>query len=220
MAALGVATSDRADDRGRRRARYLVRRFGENVRRSRVAAGISQRRLGQALAVSHSTIGRIERGQSSVEVIFAARLCAALGAELSLDSHPVGSPVRDRGHLALLARFRLQVSPSVGWSTEVPLPIAGDLRTLDGYLVGDDFDGIVEAETRLNDLQAVERRVHLKQRDSRARRALVVASDTRHNREVLASTPDFRVRFPVPARALLRALRRGHDPGGDGIVLL
>ena len=197
-----------------------MRRFGENVRLYRLAAGMSQRRLGEALRVSHSTIGRIERGHGRVEVVFAARLCAALGAELSLDSHPVGSPVRDRGHLALLARFQSQISPILGWRTEVPLPIAGDLRTLDGYLLGEDFDGIVEAETRLDDLQAVERRVHLKQRDSRARRAFVVASDTRHNREILASTPEFRVRFPVSTRALLRALRRGDDPGGDGIVLL
>ena len=197
-----------------------MRRFGENVRLYRLAAGVSQRRLGEALRVSHSTIGRIERGHGRVEVVFAARLCAALGAELSLDSHPVGSPVRDRGHLALLARFQSQISPILGWRTEVPLPIAGDLRTLDGYLLGEDFDGIVEAETRLDDLQAVERRVHLRQRDSRARRALVVASDTRHNREILASTPEFRVRFPVSTRALLRALRRGDDPGGDGIVLL
>jgi len=197
-----------------------MRRFGENVRLYRLAAGMSQRRLGEALRVSHSTIGRMERGHGRVEVVFAARLCAALGAELSLDSHPVGSPVRDRGHLALLARFQSQISPILGWRTEVPLPIAGDLRTLDGYLLGEDFDGIVEAETRLDDLQAVERRVHLRQRDSRARRALVVASDTRHNREILASTPEFRVRFPVSTRALLRALRRGDDPGGDGIVLL
>jgi transcriptional regulator with XRE-family HTH domain len=197
-----------------------MRRFGENVRLYRLAAGMSQRRLGEALRVSHSTIGRIERGHGRVEVVFAARLCAALGAELSLDSHPVGSPVRDRGHLALLARFQSQISPILGWRTEVPLPIAGDLRTLDGYLLGEDFDGIVEAETRLDDLQPVERRVHLRQRDSRARRALVVASDTRHNREILASTPEFRVRFPVSTRALLRALRRGDDPGGDGIVLL
>jgi transcriptional regulator with XRE-family HTH domain len=88
---LGVATSDRADDRGRRRARYLIRRFGENVRRPRVAAGMSQRSLGRILRVSHSKIGRIERGQGTVDLLFAARLCAALGAELSLDSHPAVS---------------------------------------------------------------------------------------------------------------------------------
>jgi hypothetical protein len=128
--------------------------------------------------------------------------------------------VRDRGHLALLARFGMHVSSSLGWRTEVPLPIRGDQRTLDGYVVGDDFEGIVEAETRLDDLQALERRVHLKQRDSCARRAFVIASDTRHNREVLASTPQFRTRFPLSTRDLLRALRRGQDPGGDGIILL
>jgi transcriptional regulator with XRE-family HTH domain len=181
---------------------------------------MSQRSLGRILRVSHSKIGRIERGQGTVDLLFAARLCAALGAELSLDSHPVGSPVRDRGHLALLARFRMHVSSSLGWRTEVPLPIRGDQRTLDGYVVGDDFEGIVEAETRLDDLQALERRVHLKQRDSCARRAFVIASDTRHNREVLASTPQFRTRFPLSTRDLLRALRRGQDPGGDGIILL
>lgn len=185
-----------------------------------MAAGISQRALGQILRVSHSKIGRIERGQGSFDVLFAARLCAVLGTELSLDSHPVGSPVRDRGHVALLARFRHHISAQLSWTAEVPLPIRGDQRTLDGYLVGLDFDGIVEAETRLDDLQALERRVQRKQRDSRARRAFVIASDTRHNREVLSSTPEFRGRFSLSPRELLRALRLGQDPGGDGIVLV
>ena len=77
---------------------------------------------------------------------------------------------------------------------------------------------MVEAETRLDDLQALERRVRLKQRDLGVRRVILLVADTRHNRAVLRhpeSSTSFRLHTGVPA-----GLAQRRDPGGDAIVLL
>jgi hypothetical protein len=79
---------------------------------------------------------------------------------------------------------------------------------------------MVEAETRLHDLQALERRVRIKQRDLGVRRVILLVADTRRNRSVLAAHPELIERFSINTRACLAALRSGRDPGGDAIVLL
>jgi hypothetical protein len=85
---------------------------------------------------------------------------------------------------------------------------------------GSSVDAMVEAETRLDDLQALERRVRIKQRDMGVRRVILLVADTRHNRAVLAAHPSLVEDFPISTRACLAALRDGRDPGGDAIVLL
>jgi hypothetical protein len=62
------------------------------------------------------------------------------------------------------------------------MPIPGDRRSVDGVALTADFDAIVEAETRLDDVQAAERRLRGKQRDLDTKRAILLVSDTRHNR--------------------------------------
>jgi hypothetical protein len=106
------------------------------------------------------------------------------------------------------------------WRTEVPLPIPGDLRSADGVATTDDFAAIVEAETRLDDVQAAERRLRSKQRDLGGRRAILLVADTRHNRHVIDQVPDLRHQFPIDTRHCLAALGRGDDPGGDCLVIL
>ena len=100
------------------------------------------------------------------------------------------------------------------------MPLPGDLRSADVVIDGPSVDEMVEAETRLNDLQALERRVRIKQRDLGVRRVILLVADTRHNRSVLSAHPEVVERFPVSTRACLAALRLGRDPGGDAIVLL
>ncbi len=146
-------------------------------------------------------------------------ISTALGLDLRIGLFPTGSPVRDAGQLALLERLRPRVASILRWRAEVPVPITGDLRSADVVIDGPDVDVMVEAETRLNDLQALERRVRLKQRDLGARRVLLLVADTRHDRAVLAAHPGVVARFPISPRSCLAALGAGRDPGGDGIVL-
>jgi hypothetical protein len=79
---------------------------------------------------------------------------------------------------------------------------------------------IVEAETRLNDIQALERRLRAKQRDIGLPRAILLIADTGHNREVLEHHPELREGFPVSTRSALRALGEGTIPEDDAIVIL
>lgn len=147
-------------------------------------------------------------------------MASVLGGELNLSVHPLGPPVRDKGHVALLARFAARLAPSIRLRTEVPMPLSGDPRSADGVAVGRNVDAIVEAETRLDDVQAVTRRLRAKQRDLGTTRAILLVADSRHNRAVVRDVATLRDEFPIPPRACLLALRRDVDPGGDCLLLM
>jgi transcriptional regulator with XRE-family HTH domain len=173
------------------------------------------------VAVSHTTIGRIERGEvRSLSIVLVAKIAAVLGLEVSVGLHPAGPPVRDRAHLALIERLRTRVAPALRWRTEVPIPVQGDLRSADVVIAGASFGILVEAETRLYDIQALERRIGAKQRDLALDRVILLLADTATNRRAVARIPELARRFPVSARSCLRSLADGHDPGGDAIVFL
>jgi hypothetical protein len=148
------------------------------------------------------------------------RIAAALGMDLRVSMFPTGTPVRDAGHLALIARLRSRVAPALTWRTEVAIPIPGDLRAADVVIRGADFDAMVEAETRLGDLQALDRRSTTKQRDLGTTHVILLVADTRHDRQVLDAYPQFLERFPISTRACLKALAECRDPGGDALVIL
>lgn len=197
-----------------------MRRIGDDVRRQRLALGLSQRRLAQLVGLSHAAVGRIERGEVPVDVLIGSRICSMLGMELSVGCHLIGSPARDKAHLALLERFHGRLPPSLVWRTEEPLPIPGDLRALDAVVRGGGFGALVEAETHLTDVQATLRKIHAKQRDAGLTRAILLLNDTRHNRAMVASSPELRRAFSLTTRQVLSALAKGRDPGADGIVLI
>ena len=196
--------------------------IGRELREARVAAGLSQREVGSTVAISHSQVGRIERG-ALVDVTLGqvARLAVAAGLDLSVRLYPGSDPVRDVAHIRLLERLRAELHPSLTWRTEVPLPIPGDLRAWDAVIGGRDWQIAVEAETRVADAQALQRRLSRKVRDGRIVHVLLLVADTARNREAVAAAGSgLTAMFPATARAVLEALRSGHDPGLSGIVIL
>lgn len=194
---------------------------------ARVAHGTSYAAIGRALRLGPGQVARIMRGQSpDLAIVRAAQVLAAVGLELSARAFPLGAPVRDAGQLALLGRLRARVSADLRWTDEVPvieMPVAGsiDLRAWDAGIDGPGCHVRVDAETHVGDLQAVERRVGLKQRDGRVDCVILLLADTKHHRELLDVAGDgLRSRFPVPQRAALAALRAGRSPGGNSLVRL
>jgi transcriptional regulator with XRE-family HTH domain len=201
--------------------RQALTQLGEELRQARIAAGLSQREVGAAVGISHTAISRIERGLA-LEVPFATLvvLASALGLDVPLRAYPRGDPIRDAAQVALIARVRARLPRQLGWRTEVPLGIAGDLRAWDAVINGPGWRLPIEAETRLRDVQALLRRLALKQRDGGAGVVLLVVADTRHNRHVLrAAADDFRASYPVQGRLVLAALTRGERPAGNGLLL-
>ncbi len=114
----------------------------------------------------------------------------------------------------------MRLHPVLGWRTEVPLPITNDRRAWDALIRGIGWLLAVEAETVLDDLQAAERRIALKQRDGSMEHVLLLVAATRRNRRALAAHPNAFPGFSRDARAVLRALAAGRDPGCSAIVLL
>ena len=196
--------------------------IGDELRRARRGAGLSQRVVGRASGLSHSTVSRIEHGRlPNASIAELARVGAVVGLRVSLRAYPGDDPLRDAGHVKLLSRFRRHVSASLAWQTEVPLPIEGDRRAWDAVIRGPTFRIGVEAETRVIDAQAISRKLSLKRRDGGVDSVVLVLAATATNRATApALISAFDGQLHVDARTILDALGRGADPGGSGIVIL
>ena len=206
---------------GIRRSRLLRSRLADQLGDRRREADLSLRELSRAVGVSLETLIRLERGDPrSMTIDLSARVAAVLGVELAASVFPIGSPLRDRAHIALLERFRRRLPHSAMWRTEVPVPITGDLRSADAIATIAHVEYLIEAETHLRDFQALERRIAGKARDLGVDRVTLLLADTRHHRTLLRTTAALHERFPVDMRAWFRAATEGHDPAGDAIVIL
>jgi len=209
-------------ERGRLRGHETLRLVAREARLARLDRGLTQEALAAALGIHRSTVSRIERGRvENLSIVTASELLAAVGLELSIRAYPAGPPLRDAAHANLLRRFRAHLHRSLGWATEVPLPIPGDLRAWDALVSGQGWRCGVEAETGPRDGQALERRIALKQRDSAVDYVVLLLLDRRHNRAFMRAYADvLQVRFPVPGRRALELLAAGVAPGGNAVILL
>jgi transcriptional regulator with XRE-family HTH domain len=184
--------------------------------------GWSQRRLGDAAGVSHMTVSRIEAGRADGTTLDTlSRMFAVLGGKLSVKVYPDGDPVRDEAHLRTAARLRPHIGQPIGVRTEVSLAIPDDLRAWDEVLHLPDDWVPVEVETRLEDLQALEREIELKARDGGASRVILLVADRVRNRRILrAHREALRARFPLDTRAALAYLRAGKLPPVGALIVL
>ena len=101
------------------------------------------------------------------------------------------------------------------------MPVDGDRRAWDAVIdVGGRRAGC-EAETRLGDVQALERRLALKLRDGAVDVLILVVADTAHNRAILRAHRDaLRSQFPLDGRHVFAAFANGHLPAANAIVVL
>lgn len=216
-----MATTERAGDRGRRHGRKIRTSLASERCDARLSAGLSQRDVAKAPGLTQSRISRTELDATpSPRLDEVAAHAAALGLRFWAQTFPEGPAVRDAGQLRLLQRLRAVVSPAFVWRSEVPLGIPGDRRAWDVLLDGPALVAI-DAETRLHDVQALQRRSELKLRDSGLPCLVLVVSATHHNaavlrlhRAALAST------FPLATRETLGGLRAGRAPRSNGIAVL
>jgi transcriptional regulator with XRE-family HTH domain len=208
--------------RGRRRGLMLKHRLIAECREARISAGVSQQRLAAELDCSQPEICRRERQEiGDIGLVALSEMVAVLGLELSVGLHPSGQPIRDKGHQALIGRFRAQLSTSWTARAEVPFPAAGDARWWDLVLrLADQLVG-VEAETRIRDVQALVRRIRARHAEGGVAHLLLLLSDSRANRGLV---DELRVAlggdFGQAPRVLLAALRTGRPVPGSGVVLL
>jgi transcriptional regulator with XRE-family HTH domain len=217
--------------RGAARGRAILADLCREAESARLELGLSYADLGRALHLSDEQVARICRGQSpKLSVVRAAQLLSAVGRDLSARAYPGGLPIRDAAHLALQSRVAEILAPALRVGREVPVVGAGsgpelagghDRRAWDLVVEGSGWRIGVEAETRLNDLQAVLRRVHLKQRDGSVDAVILLVNKTAHNRRVLEGAGvALRDAFPASPRVALARLRAGTAVGENVLLVL
>jgi transcriptional regulator with XRE-family HTH domain len=218
-----MGTREVARDRGTQRARRILDEIGGEIRAARRERSLSQTAVAVAARTSRSQVSRIERVEAPrASVMELARLLSVVGLELSARAYPAGPPIRDAAHRALLDRLREHSSPSIVWRFEVPVGGYADMRAWDARLEIGRTCLAVEAETRPRDVQALQRRMALKLRDSRGVTGMILLlADTRHNRALVQENGEaIKAQLPIDSDTMLAALASGRDPGGSGVVLL
>lgn len=217
-----MATRESPADRGRRRGRQLTARLLDELRTARITGDVSQRTLAGALGWSHSEYWRFESGRTkTTSAVDIATVASVLGLELSAGLHPLGEAIRDKGHQALIRRFRALLSAAYRVMAEAPLPLPGDRRAWDlllrlpTQLIG------VEAETRIRDMQRLVRHMHERERDGGVDAIVLVLAATRTNRELVDELRTaLGPAYSTSPRLLLKCLREGQPLPGSGVVLL
>src|SRR5215218_5843928 len=179
---LAVGTRETRLERGRRRGLETQNRLLAEIRQARLTAGISQRDLATMLKWSQAAYWRFETLRSPPSFVDVSCVASVLGLELGAGLHPLGDPIRDKGHQALIRRFRAVLSAKFRVGAEVPLPNPSDRRAWDLVLrLPRQIIG-VEAETRVRDVQWLVRRMRTRQQDGGAHVVVLVLADTRANR--------------------------------------
>lgn len=208
------------------RAAALARRFGTDLRIARMAAGLTQRQVGERAGVTQQLVSLAERGDPGMRLDLRRRLAAAAGHELGWKLYPAAAvSLRDSGQLHVAQAILAAASKHLTARLEVPVAV-GDLRAAD-LLITAPTDLIhVEVERSLFDLQAQLRAAQLKRealaRDSAQPVRLVIAvPDSARVRSVVAGIPEIvRAAFPIPSRQIADALRSGAPLGGDGLLFV
>lgn len=197
--------------------------IGTTCRDVRVAAGTSQDKAGRAVGMSRSQVVRLEAGNVPHATLRQLnRLAAASGQKLVITLYPDVDPIRDVAHARLLERLRVRVGPGLLWRPEVPLAGRSGLRAWDAVVEKPPRRTGIEAETRIRDSQALERRLRLKlQDDTSIANLILLLADTAANRDVLRLVREAaRDILPLDSREILAALSEGRLPDAGGIVLL
>jgi transcriptional regulator with XRE-family HTH domain len=213
---------DGRKDRARRRIQGQVRVIGGELLAARELSGLSRRAVSTATGVPESAVRRLELGLlRELNVARLALVADAVGLEPSIRLYPGGDPLRDAAQNALLERLRLRVSRSLTWRREVPLPGDRDQRSWDAVITKPPLSRPVDAETRLRDFQALERRLNLKMRDGNVDSIILLVADSRNNRAALRSAPEaWKAAFPISSRQALTDVGAGRLPDASALIVL
>jgi hypothetical protein len=178
---------------------------------------------GRAAGISDSELSRLELGQTvdlSYEIV--AAVGALVGLRVALRAYRGERVLFDHPQVQLLRSLRDRLGPGWTWRYEVSVA-PGDLRAWDmvGRHVHTGQVVVVEAETRIRDLQALIRRFGQKRDASGSPRVVLLVAGTRNNRAaIITGRNELAAEFPVATRRALRHLAAGREPGADCLIIL
>src|SRR5436305_1477732 len=99
-----MATRETRADRGIRRGRTVASRLVNELVLARHSAGLSQRDVARLVGSSQIEISRLERLATldRLRLVDLSVIASVLGLELGANLYPVGEPIRDKAHQALI----------------------------------------------------------------------------------------------------------------------
>jgi transcriptional regulator with XRE-family HTH domain len=213
----------RPGDLGAADARRILIETARELLVARRDVGISQAEAARRAGISQSQYSRLERGALARPTV--DQLCRAIravGLVPAMQRYKGEAQLRDRAQLATLERFERLLAPPLRLHREQPIPISGDKRAWDGRLTDGRGTASAECESRLDDVQALSRRIALKSRDDPGGGPVIlVLNKTAHNRAALRLHREaLRQQFPLDGDAIARILRRGELPAVGGVILV
>ncbi len=185
-------------------------------------AGLSLGIVAAQLGCSRQLVAKWESDRHVPTSVRLAEWGAVLGLDIPIRAFDAGSPLRDAGHLRLLARARKAIGRLWNWRTEVPVTDdPRDRRAIDAVISNPSGLIGLEAITHMTDAQAHVRGAVQKQQALHLDRMILVLADSRHNRAaVKEAAPTLRPAFELGTREVLRALRAGRLPAANGVLLV
>jgi transcriptional regulator with XRE-family HTH domain len=194
-----------------------------DLREARIRHGLRQADIARSIGSSRAAVGRLERGEVEAEVISDLAMYAeAVGLSLSMKLYEGQTRLRDAAQVRMMVRFK-PIIADAPWTSVLEMPVgpAPDARAIDMVLTNGGVRIGLEFISRLRDVQAQIRPLIRKREDARLTRLVLVAAATRANRQaVTEAAAVLRDAFPLRGRTVIAALRRGEDPGADGLVFI
>jgi len=207
-------------------------RSAEELRALRLRAGLSQAAVARNIGVARSLVSRLERGDPGIALRTRFRIATVLGADLRLAAFAgSGLLIRDSVQAGIIEG--LLATAATTWRPTVEASIPGPgRRSVDLRLDGPSDIVLIEVETRIGSLEEIIRELHSKRQalaeeqqaeggpTRRPIHVVLALPATRHHQLIVAAHPKtISTAFPIPSRALARALATGTSPWpGDGIL--
>lgn len=211
-----------------RRTRERAARIGGQVREMRLRRGWSQRALGERVGLGRMVVGRLERGEQSMDLETLERIALGLDVPLAIElGRDRLQTVADAGHVAM-QELVLRLARACGFRTAIELPTrpSEPWRSIDVALASDarHLAVCVECWNSIGDLGAAIRSSNRKGTEldaiatgrwgPDARSGLVwVVRATARNRDLVDRYPEvFAARFSGSSRRWVQALTAGAEP--------
>ena len=200
-------------------------RMASELQLARAASALTREQVARKAGVAPSTVQRLEAGSVDTGVATLADVMAAVGLDLVLNAYPGNQTrLRDSGQITLVDQLRRLASPY--WTPRIEVIAGQHGKSADLVFYGADEILHLEIERRATDFQSQYRaaegkREYLSGRSERPVRLVLVFEDTRRNRDALwPHAALIRAQLPANSRAVLKALKRGHPLGSDGLLWL
>ena len=211
------------------RQRDLLRAIGEEVRRLRDDAGLSQRSVAASAGIAQSHLSRIEAGEAEPGLEVMLRLARVLGADLSVRLYPNSGPaIHDRVSVPMTDGL-LRVL-SAGWRRALEVHVARPVRgVIDLVLerragpdtVATEFQAQlrrVEQQIRWANLKADALGSLPEQQGRRVSRLLVVRNTSAMREVARAASSILATAYPAATATAVRSLTEGEPWPGSAMV--